>query len=68
MTDEAFPDSDRLPFDLGITTEAFESEFTIVDERAALRPSEHVQRQFIKFTRDLPIAVSSLQTRRTARR
>ena len=59
------PISERLQHDSGISTEIFESEFSVVDERAALRPSERVQQKFISLTRDLPLTISSLQTRRT---
>ncbi len=59
------PTTERLQYDLGISTEIYESECCIADERAALRPSERVQQKFISLTRDLPLTISSLQTRRT---
>ena len=59
------PTAERLQYDLSISTEIYESESSIADERAALRPSERVQQKFISLTRDLPLTISSLQTRRT---
>ena len=40
----------------------------LADDRACIRPSEFVQQKFLTLTRDLPVLVSSLQTRRMVRR
>ena len=65
MADDLTSYSESTPLELGLSIENFESEFSIVDERAAMRPSEYVLRQFLSHTRNLPVNVSSLRMRRT---
>jgi hypothetical protein len=62
------PIQDRLQNEYGSGVEGSESEESVADDRAGMRPSQCVQEKFLTHTRDIPVPVSSLHTGRSVRR
>lgn len=65
MSDNPYP---NIPCLLDVSPEITEGESIIVDNRAAILPSESVQQNLLRLVGDSPTAISWLQSLRTVRR
>ena len=62
------PILDRMLAELGRSSEGWENEESLADDRAGIRPSEFVQQKFLSLTLDMALPVSSLHAARSVRR